>query len=82
MCRSLLGKDHPDTLESASNLSFNLWVLGQYEQAGRLGEDTLTRCRRVLGDEYPTTVFTAYSLAAALREGGSMSRLASSARTP
>jgi tetratricopeptide (TPR) repeat protein len=68
--RSLLGEDHPNILESASKLSFNLWVLGRYEQARELGEDTLLRCRRVLGDVHPTTLFTAYSLAAALRELG------------
>jgi hypothetical protein len=27
--------------------------LGQYERARQLGEDTLTHCRRVLGDEHP-----------------------------
>ncbi|MGH3930507.1 MAG: FxSxx-COOH system tetratricopeptide repeat protein [Pseudonocardiaceae bacterium] len=41
--RSMLGDDHPDTLESAGGLSFNLWELGQYEQARQLAEDTLTR---------------------------------------
>ncbi|MBV9163652.1 MAG: tetratricopeptide repeat protein, partial [Pseudonocardiales bacterium] len=44
--RSLLGGDHPDTLESAGSLSFNLWEVGQYERARQLGEDTLTHCRR------------------------------------
>ncbi|MDQ3763951.1 MAG: tetratricopeptide repeat protein [Actinomycetota bacterium] len=68
--RCLLGDDHPDTLESAGSISFNLWVQGQYEPARRLSEDTLTRCRRVLGEDHPLTLRTAYLLASALRESG------------
>jgi ornithine cyclodeaminase/alanine dehydrogenase-like protein (mu-crystallin family) len=44
--------------------------LGQYEQARQLGEDTLTRMRRVLGDDHPHTLESAGSLAVALREVG------------
>jgi tetratricopeptide (TPR) repeat protein len=68
--RSLLGDDHPDTLESAGSVSFNLWELGQYESARQLGDDTLTRLRRVLGKDHPRTLRSAYFLAAALRELG------------
>ncbi len=68
--RSLLGDDHPDTLESAGSLSLNLWALGQYEQARRLAEDTFTRCRRILGDDHPHTLETAGSLALNLWELG------------
>jgi DNA-binding SARP family transcriptional activator/tetratricopeptide (TPR) repeat protein len=67
---SLLGEDHPDTLESASSLSSNLWALGQYEQGRQLAEDTLTRCRRVLGDEHPGTLRTAFILVLTLWELG------------
>jgi tetratricopeptide (TPR) repeat protein len=68
--RSMLGDDHPDTLESAGSLAHNLWGLGQFEQARELGEDTLTRCRRVLGKDHPHTLISAYSLATVLRELG------------
>ncbi|MGH3902189.1 MAG: tetratricopeptide repeat protein, partial [Pseudonocardiaceae bacterium] len=51
--RSRLGDSHPDTLASAHNLAATLRELGQYEPARQLGEDTLTRCRRVLGDDHP-----------------------------
>jgi DNA-binding SARP family transcriptional activator len=68
--RSLLGEDHPDTLESAGRLSLNLWELGRYESARQLGEDTLARCRRVLGEDHVDTLRSAYSLVAALRELG------------
>jgi hypothetical protein len=61
--RSMLGDDHPDTLDSAGSLSRNLLELGQYEPARKLGEDTLTRMRRVLGDDHPHTLESASSLA-------------------
>jgi tetratricopeptide (TPR) repeat protein len=68
--RSWLGDNHHDTLDSASNLAFDLYVLGEYELARQLGEDTLTRCRRVLGKDHPDTLNSAITLAAALRELG------------
>ncbi|MBV9031957.1 MAG: tetratricopeptide repeat protein [Pseudonocardiales bacterium] len=68
--RSLLGGDHPDTLESAGCLSFNLWEVGLCEQGRRLGEDTLTRCRRILGAEHPHTLRAAGSLSLNLWELG------------
>jgi tetratricopeptide (TPR) repeat protein len=68
--RSTLGDDHPDTLESASNLAHDLWELGQYEQGRQLGEETLTRQRRVLGNDHPYTLHSAYILAATLGELG------------
>jgi tetratricopeptide (TPR) repeat protein len=61
--RSLLGDDHPDTLESAHNLAVNSWVLSDYEQARQLADDTLTRRRRVLGDDHTDTLVSASSLA-------------------
>ena len=61
--RSRLGHDHPDTLKSAINLALGLWTLGHYEQGRQLGEDTLTRLRRVLGDDHPHTLESASSLA-------------------
>jgi tetratricopeptide (TPR) repeat protein len=60
--RSTLGDDHPDTLESVSNLAHDLWALGHYEQGRQLGEDTLTRQRRILGDDHPRTLESASSL--------------------
>ncbi len=72
--RSLLGEDHPDTLESASNLALSLWELGQYEPARQLGEDTLTRCRRVLGEDHPHTLRSAHSLAISLSDSGQYER--------
>ncbi len=72
--RSLLGEDHPDTQDAANRVSFNLWVLGHYEQAGRLGEDTLIRMRRVLGEDHPDTLRCASFLAIYLRGLGQYER--------
>jgi hypothetical protein len=68
--RSLLGDDHPDTLATADRLSFDLWLLGQYERARRLSEDTLVRMRRVLGDDHPHTLRAAFSHSITLWESG------------
>jgi tetratricopeptide (TPR) repeat protein len=72
--RSVLGEDHSETLESASNLAFNLWGLGHYEQARQLAEDTLTRMRGVLGEDHPHTLNSAIILANTLRELGQYER--------
>jgi hypothetical protein len=40
--------------------------LGQYERARQLDEDTLTRMRRILGEDHPYTLRSAANLAAAL----------------
>ena len=55
---------------SAGCLAGILWALGQYERARQLGEDTLTRYRRVLGEDHPHTLRTADTFAAILREVG------------
>ncbi|MDQ3762503.1 MAG: FxSxx-COOH system tetratricopeptide repeat protein [Actinomycetota bacterium] len=68
--RSILGDDHPDTWESARNLSLNLWELGEYERAYQLAQDALTRGRRVLGDNHPDTLESANHLALFLQEFG------------
>ncbi|GAA3071330.1 hypothetical protein GCM10010448_62680 [Streptomyces glomeratus] len=48
---------------TASNLAVRLAVLGRTEEARTLGEDTLTRRRRVLGEDHPDTLATASNLA-------------------
>jgi tetratricopeptide (TPR) repeat protein len=68
--RGRLGEDHPETLDSASNLAGGLWALGHYEQARELGKDTLTRYRRVLGEDHPYTLNTANNLVLALSSLG------------
>jgi hypothetical protein len=48
----------------AVELAVTLREVGQYEQACQLGEDTLARMRRVLGEEHPDTLRLIRSLAA------------------
>src|SRR5690242_4975201 len=60
--RAWLGDDHPNTLTSANNLALDLRALSRHQQARDLDEDTLTRRRRVLGDDH--TLTSASSLAA------------------
>jgi tetratricopeptide repeat protein len=44
--------------------------LGQFEQSRQLSEDTLTRMRRVLGDDHPHILFAAHTLVVSLGELG------------
>jgi hypothetical protein len=50
-------------LTSASNLASRLGALGEYEQARAIDEDTFTRRRCALGDDYPDARRRAENLA-------------------
>ena len=50
-------------LNSANNLAIRLAELGEREQARALDEDTLTRRRRILGEDHPDTLDSADNLA-------------------
>ncbi len=63
----ILGEDHPDTLDAASDFALVLRELGEYERARALDEDTLSRRRRVLGEDHPGTLRSANNLADDLR---------------
>jgi hypothetical protein len=45
-------------------------ALGQHEQGCQLGEDNLSRRRRVLGEDHPDTLTSAHNLAVGLRALG------------
>jgi len=64
------GQHHPHTLASADTLANCLYTLGEYQRARDLGEDTLTRRRRVLGPDHPRTLDTAHNLTLVLRDMG------------
>ncbi len=68
--RQVLGEDHPNTLNSASNLAVDLRDLGEHQAARDLDQDTLARYRRVLGEDHPDTLTSANNLAADLRALG------------
>jgi len=72
--RRMLGKDHPDTLRSATNLAVDLDVLGKYDRARQLHEDTVARKRRVLGEDHPDTLESVNNLAVGLGELGEYER--------
>jgi hypothetical protein len=63
----MLGDDHIDVQCTAYNLGRDLRELGEAEAARQLSEDTLTRARRVFGDEHPRTLKATHHLAAAQR---------------
>ncbi|MFF9574906.1 tetratricopeptide repeat protein, partial [Streptomyces rubiginosohelvolus] len=60
------------TLGTASNLAINLSAVGLMEEARDLGEDTLARRRRVLGEDHPDTLRSASNLAINLSALGLM----------
>jgi Tetratricopeptide repeat len=54
----------------AINLASDLAWLGEVERARELGEDTLARSRRVLGEDHPVTLGCAANLSLDLRAAG------------
>src|SRR4029450_1423790 len=55
------------TLGTDALLAIHLSELGEYQAARELGEDTLTRYRRVLGNDHPNTLCTARNFVPVLR---------------
>jgi hypothetical protein len=51
-----LGPDHSDTLYVAASLIFSLGALGEHDDAGLLGQDTLQLRRLVLGPDHVETL--------------------------
>jgi tetratricopeptide (TPR) repeat protein len=65
-----LSPDDRHALEAAGILVRTLTDIGSYHQARQLGEDTLSRCRRVLGDDHFVTLKVAHHFASCLHEVG------------
>jgi hypothetical protein len=61
-CRAVFGLDHATTLVAAAALAMALFSLGEMEPARLLGEDTLARSRRVLGENNPITLYVAQAI--------------------
>ncbi|WP_308301190.1 tetratricopeptide repeat protein [Frankia sp. Mgl5] len=68
--RQLLRDDHPDTLTTVNDLANTMHLLGDYQAARALDEDTHARRRRVFGDDHPETLRSANTLATYLRQLG------------
>ena len=58
---------HPGTVTSARSLAAGVGHPGEYQAARELGEDTLARRRRVLGEDHPDTLASADNLAFSLQ---------------
>jgi tetratricopeptide (TPR) repeat protein len=65
-----LGPDHPDTLNAQHTIAYALSLMGRYQEARDLDEDTAARCRRVLGDSHITTLNAVNTLALRLMDLG------------
>ncbi|MCH8852578.1 MAG: tetratricopeptide repeat protein, partial [Planctomycetes bacterium] len=63
ICRRLLGKEHPDTLQSMGNLAIVYAQQGRYDEAEPLYVKTLEIRKRVLGEEHPNTLTSMNNLA-------------------
>jgi len=53
----VLGPDHVIALLAAAALTGALALSGEAEATRALGEDTLARCRRVLGPDHPIALY-------------------------
>jgi hypothetical protein len=65
-----LNADDPGTLRIAVCLAWALHNLGDYAATRNLAQETLDRCRRVLGDDHPDALTSANILALVLRRLG------------
>ncbi|KAH8598500.1 kinesin light chain 1 [Bisporella sp. PMI_857] len=65
-----LGKKHPSTLVSMSNLAFVLERQGKYKEAELMNKQTLARREKVLGLEHPSTLTSMSNLAGVLERQG------------
>jgi tetratricopeptide (TPR) repeat protein len=66
----VLGREHPDTLTSTSNLAVVLGSQGKYEEAEAMNRQTLARREKVLGLEHPDTLTSMSNLALVLGSQG------------
>ncbi|KAL9577476.1 MAG: hypothetical protein Q9203_007445, partial [Teloschistes exilis] len=64
----VLGKEHPDTLTSVSNLALVLQYQGKYDEAEKMNRRALDGREKVLGKEHPDTLTSVYCLAYLLQQ--------------
>ncbi|HKE92859.1 MAG TPA: serine/threonine-protein kinase [Povalibacter sp.] len=74
--RRILGEEHRDSLESASNLASIYHQQGRYAAAAEIFERTLAIEKRVLGPDDRETLTTMNNLALSLRNQGELERAA------
>lgn len=66
----VLGKEHPDTLISMTNLAVVLTRQGKYEEAEQMQRQELELREKVLGKEHPETLASMNNLAVVLTQRG------------
>lgn len=64
----MLGKDHPDTLDSMGNLAVTLREQGKYTEAEAMHQRTLQLKETVLGKDHPDPFMSMNNLALSLCE--------------
>ena len=62
----VLGKEHPDTLTSVSNLALVLQYQGKYDEAEQIDRRALDGREKALGKEHPDTLISVSNLALVL----------------
>jgi tetratricopeptide (TPR) repeat protein len=67
---TVLGKDHPDTLQSMNNLAESLRQQGKYAEAEAIHWQTLQLKEIVLGKDHPDTLVSMNNLAISLQQQG------------
>ncbi|OCK89205.1 purine and uridine phosphorylase [Cenococcum geophilum 1.58] len=68
--KKVLGREHPDTLNSMNNLAVVLGNQGKYEEAEQIFRQTLELKEKVLGREHPDTLISMNNLAGELGSQG------------
>ena len=66
----MLGKEHPDTLTSMSNLAGVLQSQGKYDEAEMMHRQALALRETVLGKKHPDTLTSMNNLARMLESQG------------
>ncbi|MET3422681.1 tetratricopeptide (TPR) repeat protein [Actinoplanes tereljensis] len=67
-----LGADHPDTLNSRSNVAFAYWLAGRFDEAIMLHTAVLADRKRVQEPNHPDTLVSRHGLAAAYQSAGQL----------
>jgi serine/threonine protein kinase/tetratricopeptide (TPR) repeat protein len=68
--RRLLGREHPDTLDSINNLGMLLRTQGRLDDAEKNWSDLVVTARRTLGADHPDTLLWASNLAHLVQDRG------------
>jgi tetratricopeptide (TPR) repeat protein len=70
LSETVLGKEHPDMLDSMINLATSLRQQGKYAEAEAIERQTLQLKEMVLGKEHPDTLASMNNLAISLHQQG------------